>query len=113
MTLADLIGDVRKLVDDNEVEYRWPDADICKYLADAIVRLNNSRPESLYINGRLTEIVFPDGYGTFVLPEEYSRWHVGFCYYAAARCLEEDSADTVNQQLAADFMAKAEARFAA
>lgn len=113
MTLLDLVGDVRKLIDDNVVEYRWPDADICKYLADAIVRLNNCRPESLYINGRLSETVFLDDKRTFVLPSEYARWHVAFCYYAAARCLEEDAADTTNQTLATDYMAKAEARFAA
>jgi len=113
MTLAGLTTEVRKLIDDNEVPYRWSDAIVCRYLADAIVRLNNSRPESLYINGRLTDISFPDDVGSFVLPAEYGRWHVAFQYYAASRCLEEDAADTNNKELAADYMAKAEARFAA
>ncbi len=113
MTLAELIPEVRKLIDDNEVEYRWSDTDVCKYLADAIVRLNNCRPESLYIDGRLTETTFPSNVATFALPGEYARWHVAFAYYAAARCLEEDAADTQNRELAADYMAKAEARFAA
>lgn len=113
MTLVDLVADVRKLIDDEKMSYRWSDSDICKYLADAVVRLNNSRPESLYINGRLTETTFPSDKRTFEMPSEYSRWHVAFCYYAAARCLEEDAADTTNQSLATDYMAKAEARFAA
>ncbi len=113
MTLAELIPDVRRLIEDTEIEYRWPDTDICKYLADAIVRLNNCRPESLYINGRLSETIFPTNKSEFELPDEYDRWHVAFAYYAAARCLEEDAADTQNRELAADYMAKAEARFAA
>ena len=113
MTLVDLVAGVRKLVDDEKVSYRWSDSTVCEYLADAIVRLNNCRPESLYIKGRLTETVFPDDKRTFKLPEEYARWHVAFRYYAAARCLEEDAADTTNQTLATDYMAKAEARFAA
>lgn len=113
MTLNALIPSVRRLISDLEKEYRWSDEVICGYLRDAVKRLNNARPESRYINKRLTDIEFPDDVGTFVLPAEYDRWHQGLVYYAAARCLEEDAADTANRELANDFMAKAEARFAA
>ena len=113
MTLNALIPSVRRLINDLEKDYRWADEVICGYLHDAVVRLNNARPESRYINKRLTDIVCPEDVGTFVLPGEYDRWHQGFVYYAAARCLEEDAADTANKDLANDFMAKAEARFAA
>lgn len=113
MTLTDLVDNVRKLIDDTTEEYRWPTVNICKYLSDAVVRLNNCRPESLYVNGRLTETTFPPNVAYWEMPEEYKRWHVAFIYYAAARCLEEDSADTQNRELANDYMSKAEARFMA
>ncbi len=114
MTLGDLIPDVRKLVNDNVPEYRWPNADIAGYLRDSIVRLQSVRPTTqleVSGDGSLEDIQFSDDPSIYVLPPSYARWRQAFIYYAAARCLEIDAADTVNQSLAVDFMSKAEARF--
>ena len=54
MTLGDMIPDVRKLVNDTVVEYRWPDADIVGYLRDAIVRLRVVRQVVSTTTGTLT-----------------------------------------------------------
>ena len=54
MTLGDMIPDVRKLVNDTVVEYRWPDGDIAGYLRDAIIRLRVVRQAARFDdNGRI------------------------------------------------------------
>lgn len=111
-TLGVLVSDVRALLNDDESPYRWSDDRIVFFLRDAIIRLNHVRPVSRYDeNGRLYDIVWPNDVGTYEIPDFLMRWKQGFVYYAAARSLEMDAADTVNQSLAVDFMAKAEARF--
>lgn len=113
MTLGDMIPDVRKLVNDTVVDYRWPDKDIVGYLRDAVARLRIVRPVARLSDDRtLADEDAPDDLAAWEVTEICSRWRQAFIYYAAARCLEIDAADTVNQALAVDFMAKAEARFA-
>lgn len=113
MTLGDIVDEVRRLVNDKETPYRWENDVILGFLRDSIIRLNNVRPASRYddATGLLYDIVWPNDIALFALPASYVRWRQGFVYYAAARCLEFDSTDTVNQALAVDFMSKAEARF--
>lgn len=114
MTLGELIPDVRKLVNDTVPEYRWLDADIAGYLRDSLVRLQSVRPTTKLEasgDGGYDDIAYPPDLTIYALPPTYLRWRQAFIYYAAARCLEIDAADTVNQSLAVDFMAKAEARF--
>lgn len=113
MTIGDIIHDVRRLVNDTTIEYRWPDSDIADFLRDAIDRLRVVRPIArLGDDGRIDEREFPDDVLSYELSGNCSRWRQGLVYYAASRCLEMDAADTVNQSLAVDFMSKAEARFA-
>ena len=112
MTLGDMIPDVRKLVNDNVPEYRWPDADIAGYIRDAITRLRVVRQVARFADDGSVDDEFPEELQAYVLPKICLRWRQAFVYYAAARCLEIDAADTTNQSLAVDFMAKAEARFA-
>ena len=112
MTLGDMIPDVRKLVNDTVVEYRWPDGDIAGYLRDAIIRLRVVRQVARFDDdGNPADESFPEDLASYTLTDICSRWRQAFVYYAASRCLEIDAADTVNQSLAVDFMAKAEARF--
>lgn len=115
MTLGDMITDVRKLVNDTEVEYRWSDNDIAGYLRDAVERLRVVRQVARFNDdGTVDTREYPAGgdLPSHTLSKICSRWRQAFIYYAAARCIEIDAADTVNQALAVDFMAKAEARFA-
>ena len=113
MTLGELLKDVRKLVNDTEIEYRWSDADIYGYLRDAIERLKAVRQVARFNDdGTLNDGTYPEDLASFELSRICQRWRQAFIYYAAARCLEIDSADTVNQSVAVDFMSKAEARFA-
>ena len=112
MTLGELISDVRVLLKDGEVPYHWSDDVIAGFIRDAICRLNHVRPASRYdASGRLNDIVWPNDLKTYEIPAYLMRWKQGFVYYASARSFEMDAADTVNQSLAVDFMAKAEARF--
>lgn len=111
-TLGDMIPDVRKLVNDTEIEYRWSDADVAGYLRDGIERLRAVRQVSRFNDdGTFDDREFPEDLKTYVVSSNCLRWRQALVYFAAARCLEIDAADTVNQALAVDFMAKAEARF--
>lgn len=113
MTLNNLIPEVRNLVSDNSSSngYRWTDSKIILFLCQSIKLLGMMRPESRYINGRLTDIDFGSVPDNFIIPNELMRWRDGFVYFAAAKCLEEDSSDTANMQIAADFIGKATSRF--
>ena len=113
MTLGDMIPEVRKIINDTEIEYRWPDSDIVGYLRDAVERLRIVRQVARFNDdGSYAGDDFPVDLAAYELSKICARWRVAFVYYAAARCFEIDAADTVNQALAADFMTKAEARFA-
>ena len=111
MNLGDIVHEVRELVNDQFESYRWGNEIILSFLKDSVVRLNNIRPDSRYLNGRIFDIEWPKDLSAFEIPNEYLRWKQGFVYYASARCLEMDSSDTNNLTLAQLFMQRAEERF--
>lgn len=112
MTLNNLIPEVRALINDSSMSgVRWDDLKIIDFLTQSIVLLGMMRPESKYINGKLVDIDFGFDKSLFIIPNELMRWKDGFVYFAAGKCLEEDSTDTANMQLAADFIGKATSRF--
>jgi hypothetical protein len=114
MTLGGLERQVRVALNDTE-DVRWSPSAVLAALVDAVRRLNSVRPESRYFQLALYQHEFPSTGGegfdeaaarAFVLLVD-PRWEQALVYYAQARCLETDSADMANQQLAADFFAKA------
>ncbi len=113
MQISGLLPDVRNMINDaSDNGNRWSSDKIAGFLCQAIALLNSMRPESRYINGVLTDIDFGNDPKVFEIPAEYSRtWIDGLVYFAASKCLEEDSTDTANAQLAVDFMSKATSRF--
>lgn len=118
-TLGGLERRVRAALNDTvEGAYRWDSPVVLTALVDAVKRLNSIRPESRYFMLTLYQHDFPvtDGKGAgFDLEKAQgfelkidTKWEQSLVYYAMARCLEIDSADTANLQLAADYFAKAE-----
>jgi len=118
MTLSGLENRVRVGLDDTHGVCRWDSPTVLTALVDAVKRLNAVRPESRYFRLELYAHDFPvtDGNAAgFDLAKAQGfelkvdgRWEQPLVYYAMARCLEIDSADTANFQLAADYFAKAE-----
>ena len=110
---------VRAALNDTvEGSYRWDPPAVLTALVDAVKRLNAIRPESRYFQLLLHAHDFPvtdradagfdeSAARAFALNVD-PRWEQALVYHAQARCLETDSADMANQQLAADFSAKAE-----
>ena len=118
-TLGELENRVRSGLDDpHDPVCRWDASAVLTALVDAVRRLNSTRPESRYFQLLLHAHDFPvtdradagfdeSAARAFTLNVD-PRWEQAIVYYAQARCLETDSADMANQQLAADFFAKAE-----
>ena len=115
MTLSSLAGDVRALArDDATASVHYDDATVCAALKDAVTRLRTRNPATRYANGVLADIAWPSATADLLAfdPGVDDRYRLGLCYFAAGRLLERDSVDTVNAQLAAAFLQKADVEFA-
>ena len=119
MTLGDLLKLVRvNLIDTDATAYRWSNSIILTALTQGIARLNKVRPESRYYAMRLADNAFPitdDTHTSYVEATALAfvvtvdaRWHEALVYFARAKCLEIDSSDLANAQLASDAYAKFE-----
>ena len=117
MTLGELQKDARNLVKDSALPYRWSEPDMLSALVQGVKHLRAVRPEARYNGHCLSVSDYPV---TDALDAGYDlntalafdvnvdeRWRMGIIYYGAARCLEFDSADTVNAAMSADFFGKA------
>lgn len=112
---------VRREISDSSPEYRWPSRVVLGYLSDALKYLRAIRPEARYDGLTLVpNPTYPDlsGTGTDGIESAQSveisiqaNWEQGLVYYAAAKCLEEDSGDAANSALSTDFFSKAVAIF--
>ena len=96
---------VRRLMQDTVEPYRWLDSEIRSHVADAVEHLHSVRPESRYVDGRLSDFKV-DQRTEDILADD--RWRESIVYYAAYKCYLDDDTDTVNAQLAESYLAKAE-----
>lgn len=121
MTMGKLKDWVRVLLSDTVEDYRWDDPYIYSSLIHGYRHLQNIRPESRYVNGKITDFVYPEcdaknpGGGYLMeemeTPVQDHRWDMGAVYYACSLCLERDNSDTANIELAEMYRQKAERIF--
>ena len=113
MTYAEIETDTRKLLQDQNVPYRWSGAEIYGYISDAILSLFVFRPTALFVNGRMpstlaalkpptgNEAVSASGAVTANVNDRYQQ---AIVYFVAAKCLERDNSDTGNITLSSTYM---------
>lgn len=117
MKLQDLIPDIRGILRDPVREGKTPffaNLTILRGIIDGYRALCSSRPEARYIDGRLTDLEFPEAEADLIVFDMNIdvRWRLGIVYFAVARCYETGVNDSVNAQLAANYKQQANQEFA-
>lgn len=119
MTYAEIEGGaddgVRRMVGDAVAPYRFSALEIYGYVNAGLRNLFKMRPQAFFVNGRMPETAaamepatpatVEAASGATALPVN-DRYGEALTYYAAAKCLERDDADTMNTGLAASYMSK-------
>lgn len=104
MTVSEIESRARKILLDDTEPYRWTSDNIREELADAVRHLQAIRPETRYVEGKLTDYCLPDTDDEPLLCED--RFREALVYYVVYKCYLFDDTDTVNAQLAESYLAK-------
>lgn len=115
LTIAHLLLSIRELLSDKyEEAYRWSDATLIRFIYEGIMRLNQVRPESRYVNYKLIDIETPiildndeDNIVGSYKEKEFpldSRWSAPVIHYACFRAFQLDETDTMNGQRANEHL---------
>ena len=113
MTVADIIKVARRILLDTVEPYRWTHEEMRESLQMGISALHCIRPETMYVNDRLTDgIVLPE-YDPAEDPGDvkteipiHMRFKEALAYYICYMCYRVDDADTVSFQQAEDYLGK-------
>jgi hypothetical protein len=119
MTYAEIVGGpndgVRRLIGDAVSPYRFSSLEIYGYVNSGLQNLFKLRPTAFFVNGRMptteaamlppTPAVVDAASGAADVPAD-DRYGEALAYYAGAKCLERDDADTMNAALSAAYMQK-------
>lgn len=105
MTVAGIENKARRILQDTVEEYRWTSEEIRDCLAEAVRTLNAVRPETRYVDGALTDGVEVPASDSAAIDIE-DRFEEALVYYVVHKCYLNDDSDTVNAQLAADYLSK-------
>lgn len=109
MTVQEIESRARKILLDDTEPYRWTSENIREDLADAVRHMQSVRPDTRYVDGRLTDYCLPETDDEPMLCED--RFREGLVYYVVYKCYLFDDTDTVNAQLAENYLAKANQYF--
>ena len=108
MKILDITTKTREILRDISKSPHYGDEIIHRGISSAVRHLCSMRPEVRYgSNGALhdvDDIVAPDDNGEIDVSERFAD---GIAYYAASRCYDSDSVDTVNLQLAQSCLQRA------
>jgi hypothetical protein len=115
LTIAHLLLSIRELLSDKyEEAYRWSDATLIRFIYEGIMRLNQVRPESRYVNYKLIDIETPiildndeDNIVGSYKEKEFpldSRWSAPVIHYTCYRAFQLDETDTMNGQRANEHL---------
>lgn len=112
-SLGSFVPEIRTLIRDTIEPYHVDTSKIVGFVRDAFVHMWSVRPESRYLDFRLSDMTWPVGGDQSEIMMRFDdRWRLGLVYYAAARCYENDITDSVNLQLADTLFKRADAEFA-
>lgn len=112
LTIANLLVSIREILSDSyEEAYRWGDAMLIRFIYEGIMKLNQVRPESRYVNYKLIDIDAPtiveedsvDSYKEQEFPLD-SRWSMPIIHYTCYRAFQLDETDTMNGQRANEHL---------
>lgn len=107
MTIESIREIARRWLDDTVEPYRWTDAAIKRYIGLAVRELNRRVPTTRYVVGVLTDATpIPDLDSDELALED--RHEEAVAAYATYLAYLDDSPDTANAQLAANYFTKAE-----
>lgn len=115
LTIAHLLLSIRELLSDKYADaYRWSDATLIRFIYEGIMRLNQVRPESRYVNYKLIDIETPiildndeDNTVSSYKEKEFpldSRWSAPVIHYACYRAFQLDESDIMNGQRANEHL---------
>lgn len=105
MTVEGIIQKARvKLLDTNS-PYRWSEQELRDGVRMAVRHIHSVRPETRYVDGVLND--FDVGDDTSDIPVD-DRFEEALAYYVVYYAYLKDDSDTVNAQLAENYLAKAE-----
>ena len=110
LTIAHLLVSIREILSDSYSDaYRWSDVTLIRFIYEGIVRITNIRPESKYVDFKLTEINIPIVNGS--ASEEKNkpfpiddRWSSAIVHYACYRAFQLDESDTMNSSRANEHL---------
>lgn len=105
MTVADIEKRARTILLDDTEPYRWTSANIREEIADAVRHVQSVRPETRYVNGLLKDYCLPEADDEPLEMED--RFREALVYYTVYKCYLYDDTDTVNAQLAENYLNKA------
>lgn len=104
MTVQEIENRARSILLDEVEPYRWSKEVIREELVDAVRHMQSVRPETRYVDGRLTDYTLPDEDDEPLLCED--RFREALVYYVVYKCYLTDDTDTVNAQLAENYLTK-------
>lgn len=107
MTIGDIVSQARTIVNDTFEPYRYLQSDVILYVRDAVRHLNRVRPETRYVDGRLSDYVLELEEDTEIPVDR--RFEESLVLYTVYRVYQEDDSDTVNLQLGQTYLQRSEA----
>lgn len=106
-TIGDIERQARVIAKDSIEPYRFSSEDVFMYVRDAVRHLNRLNPTTRYVDGVLANIdLVLDGETEIPVEDRYEEALVD---YAVFRIYQEDDSDTVNMQLAQNYLQRSEA----
>lgn len=103
MKVSTIERKARRILMDTYEPYRWESGEIRDAVQEGVYALNAMRPETRYVDGRLVNVVEISEDGSFQID---SRFEEALVYFVVHKCYLDDSSDTVNQQLAEQYLGK-------
>ena len=94
----------RRILMDAYEPYRWESDEIRDAVQEGVYALNAMRPETRYVDGRLVDVVeIEDESDDFPID---SRFEEALVCFVVHKCYLDDNTDTVNAQLAEQYLGK-------
>lgn len=103
MTVSTIERKARRILQDTFEPYRWGSDEIRDAVQEGIYALNAIRPETRYVDGRLVDVVEIEEDGSFPID---GRFEEALVYFVVHKCYLDDNTDTVNAQLAEQYLGK-------
>ena len=104
MKVSTIEKKARRILMDTYEPYRWESGEIRDAVQEGVYALNAIRPETRYVDGRLVDVVEIDEESDDFQID--SRFEEALVYFVVHKCYLDDNTDTVNAQLAEQYLGK-------